>query len=232
MKYKGTYRLKPNLDVNTNDFPRDESGSIEKSYDDIYIACSNGGQIYYYGKGILEAYIPSLGRGRNIIIKIYNQVINSDEDVIRDYEKIYKELTDNGIIFNIVESDEEVIFRFKDNSIKLIADIMKASTYGAGISPYSSKNIPKPKIKYEIPMEDLELYKQITSVIDKANIRLYVDINNGFIDKLVESNKEYTLDKIKADMRKSGLKTKEYFHSIGVWQEYINYIEGELEWRE
>lgn len=71
MRYKGTYRLKAHIDQNTNDFPRDENGQLDT--DDIYIKCANGSQIYSYGHGILIAYIPSLGRGHNILRSIAEQ---------------------------------------------------------------------------------------------------------------------------------------------------------------
>ena len=53
MKYKGKYRIKPNLDKVTNDFPRTDDECIDPSYDDIYIKCANDSQIYHYGHGIL-----------------------------------------------------------------------------------------------------------------------------------------------------------------------------------
>ena len=63
MKYKGTYRLKAAIDQSTNDYPRDDSGGIDPSFDDIYIKCYGGAQIYHYGFSTLVAYIPSIGRG-------------------------------------------------------------------------------------------------------------------------------------------------------------------------
>ena len=71
MKYKGTYRILPELDVDTHDFPRDANGEIADGYDDLYISCYYGNKIFMYGhdvnkRAILSAYIPSLGRGRNI----------------------------------------------------------------------------------------------------------------------------------------------------------------------
>lgn len=49
MKYKGTYRILPELDQNTHDIPRNKRGEIMEGYDDIYIACQNGNKIYTYG---------------------------------------------------------------------------------------------------------------------------------------------------------------------------------------
>lgn len=46
MKYKGTYRILPELDQNTHDIPRNKRGEIMEGYDDIYIACQNGNKIY------------------------------------------------------------------------------------------------------------------------------------------------------------------------------------------
>ena len=36
MKYKGTYRVLAELDVRTNDIPRDANGEIAEGYEDIY----------------------------------------------------------------------------------------------------------------------------------------------------------------------------------------------------
>ena len=72
MKYKGTYRLKAAIDQSTNDYPRDDSGGIDPSFDDIYIKCYGGAQIYHYGFSTLVAYIPSIGRGQNILKAGYN----------------------------------------------------------------------------------------------------------------------------------------------------------------
>ena len=74
MKYKGTYRLKAAIDQSTNDYPRDDSGGIDPSFDDIYIKCYGGAQIYHYGFSTLVAYIPSIGRGHNILKAIANDI--------------------------------------------------------------------------------------------------------------------------------------------------------------
>lgn len=36
-------------------------------------------------------------------------------------------------------------------------------------------------------------------------------------------------ENIKSDMKLKGLKGKEYIHSIGKWNDYVNYLEKELE---
>ena len=72
MKYKGIYRLMAQVDQNTNDFPRDERGNIDS--DDVYIKCAYGNQIYHYGRSTLVAYIPSLGRGHNILYALAKEL--------------------------------------------------------------------------------------------------------------------------------------------------------------
>ena len=49
---------------------------------------------------------------------------------------------------------------------------------------------------------------------------------NNFIKSL--ATKKNTYENIKADMKLKGLKGKEYIHSIGEWDNYINYLEKEL----
>ena len=84
MKYKGTYRIKPNLDLEYNDVPRDENGCIDSSYDDIYIKCANGAQIYHYGRSTLCGYVPSIGRGHNILIGIAKEAEKSHAKEIQN----------------------------------------------------------------------------------------------------------------------------------------------------
>ncbi len=96
-KYVGTYRIKTEIDKNTNDFCRDISGQLENN-NDIYISCQNNIRIYHYGGSTLEVYIPSKGRARNII--------NGIEQKYGD-----------DIMFNIVETDAEVFCRFKDKNL-------------------------------------------------------------------------------------------------------------------
>lgn len=52
-KYKGQFRVKANYDLSTNDFPRDELGNIDSSFDDFYIPCASGGKIRHYGQNVL-----------------------------------------------------------------------------------------------------------------------------------------------------------------------------------
>ena len=103
--------------------------------------------------------------------------------------------------------------------------MLKPKTLGANISPFSSKNLPKNK-DYKIPDEDLNLYKEIVAKIPPERILVLTHITNSYIKTLV--NRRNTMDKIRADMKLKGLSGKNYIHSIGKWNDYIKYMEKNL----
>ena len=239
-KYVGTYRVLANYDLEKNDYPRVESGQIDTSFDDIYIDCSYGNQIYHFGQSTLVAYIPSKGRGRNITKTLYirhlgstDKFIDEENEKIFDYNSMYRELANKGIVFDVEEADNEVTFKFKARSIEEIADLLKAKTAGAKISPFSVRNLPK--TKYDIPLEDLAEYKEITVQIPRDKLLGISHITNRFINDVVAKTLKKTLKRmditdVKADMRFVGLKGKEYIHSLGneTWNKYINYLKENL----
>lgn len=171
---------------------------------DLYIACSSGTKIFYYGNAILEAYIPSKGRGRNIKKEI--DAINSN------------------LIFDYTETDSEVLFKFKYSNSDTIIPLLKPRTNGAGISPFSNKNLPKSN--YVIPDKELNLYKNTVAKIPPERILTITHSTNNFIKSL--ATKKNPMENIKSDMRKKCLKGKEYIHSIGKWQEYIQYLQDNI----
>lgn len=199
-KYKGIYRLRTPIDQN-NQFPRE----FDKKYaeNDIYISCQHGNKVFYYGSGILQAYIPSIIRGHNII-KYINENFGRD------------------IIFDIEENDSEILFKFKSKYDNDIVPLLKPKTSGANISPFSTKNLPRNK-DYKIPDEDLDRYKNIVAKIPRERILDLSHRTNSFIKSL--ATKKNSMEKIKADMALKGLKGKEYIHSIGMWDKYIKFLE-------
>ena len=190
------------MDTNTNDYPKKLNGTYEDI--DLYIDCMNNIRIYYYGKSVLQAYIPSLQRGHNII-------------------KAIQEI-DPSIIFDIEETDKEVLFKFKYVDSDKIIPLLKPRTNGAKISPYSNKN--RPKSDYEIPDEDLKQYKDIVAKIPKERILDITHMTNNYLKSLATKKNKW--EDIKADMIAKGLKGKEYIHSIGKWNDYIDYLRKEL----
>lgn len=227
MKYKGTYRLKPNLDQFTNDFPRTDDEGIDPSYDDIYIKCANGSQIYHYGHSALMAYIPSLIRGHNILKSLAKELNLVGEDAeFRDYGTLYPLLENNGTIFDIKENDSEIEFKFNAKNIDMIAKYLKPQTSGADISPFSTRNLPKSN--YKITCEDLALYKEITGSIPTENKLSISIITKEFMAEIMGKDKLYKSINMKSHMRQSMLKGKEYIHKMGYWNQYLNYLRNNL----
>lgn len=222
MKYKGKYRLKANIDQNTNDYPRGENGSLET--DDVYIKCANNCQIYHYGKSTLVAYIPSLGRGHNILFAIANRLCGITERM--DYDELYSVLESEGTIKDIVENDKEIEFKFHAKNIEFIAEFLKPQVAGAGISPFSTKNLPKSK--YVIQKEDIEEYKKITDSIDISDKLAIHHITNDFLKNILAKKPLYRTVNINTDMKKKMLKSKEYIHSEGFWDEYLKYLKDRI----
>lgn len=98
-KFKGIYRLKVPIDSHTNDYCRKLNGTYEDV--DMYIDCQFGNKVFHFGNSTLQAYIPSLIRGHNIVKTIQQ--------------------SNPSIIFDISETDSEVLFKFKYiNSDKVI----------------------------------------------------------------------------------------------------------------
>lgn len=203
--FKGKYRIKCEYDQRTNQFQR----KLNDTYEDIdcYIDCYKNIKIFYYGKSILEAYIPSLGRGHNIV-------------------RMIKEDLGDNIIFNITENDAEVIFWFRASNMDKLEKYLKPKTSGANISPFSSRNLPKNK-SYTIPDDELTLYKDIVDKLGKKRIIELTYVTNNFLKSLV--TKKHTWEDIKADMALKCVSGKNYIHSIGKWDEYIKYLNENIE---
>ena len=217
MKYKGKYRLLSPIDQETNDFPRTPNGDVEEDLE-IYIVCQHGSKIYAYGTDghkemQLAAYVPSLGRGRNVRKAM-------------DKEKIEYYAYD--------ETDEEVRFFFSSNDIEKVAKLLKAKISGANISPMSKRNLPKNN-NVIIPDDDIAIYRNATSSINSSNMARLTSINKAFMDdvlakRLKENPRARKPFDYKTDMRKLMLagKTKEYIWVKGLWKEYVDYLNDNL----
>lgn len=151
----------------------------------------------------MQAYIPSIIRGHNIITYI-NENFGQD------------------VIFNIEENDSEILFKFKSKYDNDIIPLLKPKTNGSSISPFSQRNLPK-NSDYKIPDEDLDMYKNIVAKIPREHIINLSHRTNYYIKSL--ATKTNPIDKIKADMALKGLRGKEYIHSIGMWDKYIKFLE-------
>ena len=232
--------------MRTNQFPRKLNGNLEDV--DLYIECQKGIKIHYFGRSVLEAYIPSIQQGRNILRLIYRDHINnsntitnvSEFDVKRNDKVVHvvkenvsivdetlykKEINSNDIIFGIEESDSEVLFKFRAKSMDKLEKYFNPKTNGANISPFSSRNLPQNKT-YKIPDETLSEYKDLVRNIPKKDMLLLSRYTNDFLKSFV--TKKNTWENIKVDMVLKGLTGKNYIHSIGQWDKYIQYLKENL----
>ncbi len=165
---------------------------------DLYIKCSKGNKIWYYGGTLFVAYIPSTARGKYAVKKLAQE---------------------NIPIQNVEETDGEVIFTFEETYMDKIAELLKAQTNGASVSPFSVKNIPKSE--YKIPPEDLERYKKITARVPKDHILDIKIITGQFMEKMLRFD-------YKSDAKRLRMNNKQYIHFKGFWGEYLMYLEKNL----
>lgn len=222
-EYKRKYRLKCHIDQFTNDFPRNANGSIETN--DVYIKCKCECQIYYYGKDILVAYIPSIGRGHNILKSLGKELCNIDYNIdYTNYDELYNALYKQGAISYIMENDEEIEFRFHSNYMNIISKYLQPQTFGAGINPFSVKNLPK--TNYKIPSNNIETYKNITASVE--NKLLISRITQNFINNIIGKDIRFKGKNMSQEMKKQMLRGKEFIHSNGYWQQYIVYLQEEI----
>ena len=215
MKYKGVYRILPVLDEVYHDLPRDNSGNISHEEVELYIACKNGNKITEYGKDSsnrmeLKAYIPSIGRGRNIKRTMDAKSISYT---------------------NYLETDEEVEFRFKAKDIELIAELVGVKTGGANISPFSTRNLPKSDV--EIPIEEIERYKTIVAEVQKDDLLIIHHITTDFLSNfLAKKHREIEGKKfdLSTDMKKMKMSrmAKEYIWTKGHWNEYLDFLQKKI----
>lgn len=139
--------------------------------------------------------------------------------------KAISEQFGDKIIFDIEETDSEVLFKFNAKYDDKVIPLLKPRTNGSNISPFSTKNLPKNK-EYKIPDEDLVSYKNIVANIPPKRLVTLTHSCNNFIKSLATKNNP--IEKIKADMALKGLKPKEYIHSIGYWDKYLEYLRDNL----
>lgn len=243
LEYKNRFRLRVPICQSTHDFSRKLDNTLEDI--DVYIDCSNNIQVFYYGRSQYEVYIPSLQRGHNILKQLYYENINPDNVKIIKKEvaprgvktiktsyniintDLYEsELRSSGFFTDIRELDSEVTFRFRQKDFEKIIPLLKPKTSGAGISPFSSRNLPK--LKYKINDEQLREYKSINDSIPKSDKLKLSRITSDFINNIMSKNKQYKSIDMKKLMRKKMLSGKEFIHEEGFWNEYISYLKKNL----
>lgn len=200
-KYVGKYRVLAEYDLSTGDFPREEDGSIDESFEDLYIPCAKGRILSTYILDTLVWYTDSLGQGRN---------------VRREIDSKY-----NGKLeYQYEETDADVLIYFNEADIKKIATLVKPRTSGAKIKPFSNKNLPKPL--YEIPEEDDAKFNKITEGMDRIEKMQFVRNCCSAFDEIIQKKKGKNFD-VSKERRESRLKPKAFISYIGLWDEFLKF---------
>lgn len=215
--YKGKYRVLADYDIETNDFPRDEQGNIDSDFNDFYIPGKKNVQIRHAGRDRLGCYIFSIGIGRNILTDIYE--LETNKKAPKKLEALSDLMIKENIIEDITLYDGELLFIFKATYLDKWAHIFKLKTSGAKISPLSNKNLPKSQ--YQITKEDEDKYLRLMNGLSKEKkMQIARKATNTLVDKFSKKNK--------AEMKKLGMKPKQYIHYKGMWDKLIQEITKEI----
>lgn len=127
-KYTGKYRVLPHLDYDTGDFPRDEEGNIDESYDDLYIPCKGGIEIRHSYEPNKLAFIL-LEKSPSMVDKIINKVHEKGPEVK----------------FEVDRAGKDAFIYFDAKDIDKVAPVLGARTGGARIKWNAKSNIKKGK---------------------------------------------------------------------------------------
>lgn len=185
----------------------------------------------------MQSYISSLQRGRNIVRKLYAENINPENVSILksgkgttykilDHKQFNSDIKNSKFIFDILETDSEVMFKFYEKNSDKIIPLLKPKTSGADISPFSPKNLPK--IEYLIPKDELREYECIIAPLKEDGKFLALSkLTQNYI-KLLSKKRLYRGVDMKTYMRKKMLKGKEFIHSEGHWNDYLKYLRKEI----
>ena len=204
-KYTGKYRVLANYDLSINDFPRNSEGSIDESFDDLYIPCK---------KGIIKHTYDDYDK---LALCLYDKRASVAKSI---YDEIHKKYPSIDITL-ISEGNDSYIY-FYDTDINKIATIIKPKTSGAKIKWHDNRNLPK--IEYVIPEEDLNKYTKALNKVPKNKKMIFMKTcNSEFLESI--SKKDFDA---KLDMKLSRLSAKEYIHSKSLWDKYIKFIKKKI----
>ena len=215
-KYIGKYRVVADFDLSTQDFIRDEFGQLDKSFDGYYIKCSNDIKIRHGFDNVLSCYIPSLGRGNNILKKIYCDKYKAKEENLPSLRAICKKLVDDEVLLDVDVLDCEVYFIFEESILGYIAEIVGARSNGSDIQPIDIRNLPKET--YGIPECRLEEFAKVSKEIDMP-IAKYKKMYIDFIESKT-NNRNNLMQKFQA----LEIPPKNFIYKCGLWKELLQFM--------
>lgn len=222
--FKDKYRVIADYDQSTNDFPRDVSGAIDRSFDDYYIPSHKNLEVRHAYRDILTCFIWSIVTAGHILRDIYELHLKKPHDSLPAKDRLEKTcliLRDNGLITSYSICDGEMSFSFKSEFLPQWEQILKLRSWGKKIRPLSPKNLPKSK--YKIPTQDTEAYKNLIKKFTKMEADLITVARKvRHLNKCYQS--QLNTD-VKQEMRSNAMTFHQYIHSHGRWSDYLTYLE-------
>lgn len=223
-KYKGTYRVRCEIDNNTNDYPRElkktHLGALEPIgeyiHNDVYIQTKYG-KIYWVDRGMYEAWVGDE----------FSKF--SRKEKFNSLVKLFK-----SDIISVMDGDGEGTFVFSENILDKVVKNM-GGKYRTAIdrSPFSNSNLEY--ANYTIPKKDLDILSEIAEK-NKWKMNTYQKAYFDFaykklkLHKYLFKNEETKKDdlslcrnKFWQEIRKEKLKAKEYIHKCGYWEEFLDF---------
>lgn len=207
-KYVGKYCVRAELDPDTNDFPRDTRGQIPESYDDLYIPCTRGVIKSSAETGLLALYIferPSVA------------------------ERVKSDMKNNNIWYREESAGNDALLMFKEQDIEKVAKIVVPKTRGKNIKPFSNAAKPSDKNKDVIPKEELSKYNELLAKVELPQIEK-IHYFRHLLTQFDDIIKQYKGDDydITKQRKESGLRPKEFIYFIGLWDVYLDFVQGEM----
>lgn len=193
MRYVGTYRVKAEYDETLGDFPHDEN------FEDLYIPCQKGVIKHtYLGKDILAlCFYDKASQAKHVY-----------QALSEKYPKLELEFEDDGA---------DAFIYFNARNIKKVATICKPRTSGAGINPFSVKNLPKQE--YMIPAKDLDEINRLVEGLTRIE-KLHF-LKSTYSDFYKQSG-------LVRKRKKSRLGNREFIHSVGMWDKYLKFVSKQM----
>ena len=222
LKYVGKYRVLTELTTDTHDFVRNSRGEINSDYDELYIECNRNAKIKHsYRENTLGYWT----------------------DKISIFKSTKKKFDENNVKYSLEDAGDEYIIYFNDSDMSKVAKLVGAKTTGKKISPYDNKNIPDRIIKtdvvehsepiiistYQIPAEDMKLFYSAVAPLTGRSEKLQLSKETlKEFDSVIKSLKGENFNP-ETERIKNNIKSREYIHSIGLWEEYIKFVKSKVE---
>lgn len=122
-RYHGKYRVMSDYDLETLDWPRDDKGKIDDSFEDLYIPCKKGVIKHCYDDYDLLV-LCFYDKNESVSKKVYDEIKAKYKDINIRYEK---------------DGRDQFIY-FYDKDLDRVAKIIKPRTSGKGIKWKAKSN--------------------------------------------------------------------------------------------